>query len=309
MILEYKGVEITESVSIYRCWHDMFAQDKADMLTIMFDDIESLWDNWNPQSGDEIVVKNDEISTGTMYVHKKTMRGRFYTLIAASAPLSSNVNRSKAWQDVRLLQIGNEIAEIHNLDFKSFGVENVLYSYILQKNEPDFTFLNRICALEGCAFLIYDKALILYSIEYMENMESADEILLDEQSKYQLFDTSGLRYGTCKIVKGKYRGAYDAQNGSNKLLIPNMQFDVSSATDAIRFAKNLLIRENNSIHDGFFYTGNIYPAYTPGAVLDMQIARIPSWDGRMLITAIRNDYIADKSKVFFRKIEVAQNDR
>lgn len=308
MIIKYNDVDITDSVSVYRCWHEMYAQDKTDLLTIMFDDIDGLWDSWNPQAGDEILINNDELSTGTMYLHKKMMRGRYYTLIASAAPLSFAINRSKAWQDVRLLQIGQEIAAIHDLDFKSYGVENVLYSYVLQKNEPDFTFLNRVCALEGCAFLIYDKSLIMYSVEYMENMKPVDEILLDEQAQYQLFDTTGSRYGACKIVKGKHKGAYEIQNGSNRLLIPSTQFDVSSSTDAIRFAKNLLVRANSTVHDGYFYTGSIYPAYSPGAVLDMQIERVPSWDGHMFITSIRNDYIADRSKVFFRKIMEAQND-
>ena len=148
----------------------------------------------------------------------------------------------------------------------------------------------------------------MYSVEYMENMKPVDEILLDEQAQYQLFDTTGSRYGACKIVKGKHKGAYEIQNGSNRLLIPSTQFDVSSSTDAIRFAKNLLVRANSTVHDGYFYTGSIYPAYSPGAVLDMQIERVPSWDGHMFITSIRNDYIADRSKVFFRKIMEAQND-
>ena len=48
MNLIYNGVDITENVMIQKCWHEMYAQGRSDILTIRMNDEEGLWDKWNP---------------------------------------------------------------------------------------------------------------------------------------------------------------------------------------------------------------------------------------------------------------------
>lgn len=303
MNLIYNGVDITENVMIQKCWHEMYAQGRSDILTIRMNDEEGLWDKWNPQPGDEIEVREGNVRTGIMFFQSKVPRGSSIEIVATSVPVSADNKRSKAWQDVHLLQIGREISAIHELEFESYGVENEMYTYILQKSESDFSFLNRLCILEGCAFLIYNKKLVLYSIEYMQNQETAERILLDSTAKYRMFNNEAHAYGSCELIKGDYEASFSEENGSNKVYIPAFEFFVSDNTEALRFAKNLLNYANRMIYEGFFYTDTIFTEYMPGNILEIEVERSGSWNGKVFISKVRNDYVAGRSKVFFWKIK------
>lgn len=303
MNLIYNGVDILENVLIQKCWHEMYAQGRSDILTIRLDDEDGLWDKWNPQPGDELEVREGSIRSGTMFFQNKTPRGRSIEIVATSVPVSADNKHSKAWQDVHLLQIGKEIAELHELEFESYGVENQLYPYILQKSEGDFVFLNRLCILEGCAFLVYNKKLVLYGIEYMKEQDAAETVLLDASAKFRVLDDSANLYGSCKITKGDYEATYSGENGSEKVYIPDFDFSISDSTEALRFAKNLLNYANRNAYAGYFYADTIFTEYMPGNALDIQIDRAASWNGKIFVTKVRNDYVAGRSKVFFQKIK------
>lgn len=302
MILEYNGTDITGSVTVKSVNHELHAAGRPDTLRIDFDNEESRWDEWSPTTGDQIKATEGDITTGNMYLHDKSMRRHVYSILAAAAPVTAMEKRSKAWQDVHFLQVAKEIADRHGLTLSTHGVENVLYQYILQKQQDDFSFLHQISALERCAFLMYDNQLVLYSVPHMEEQEAAERIGLGEGSQYRLFDYSRDRYGNCEITKGSYRGVYREENGSDRTLYPDVPFSAGSTTDAIRFAKNLLKSKNAEMMQGYFYTDTISPQYVPAAILNATFTEYPSWTGRLFITKVRNDYVAGKSKVFFYRI-------
>lgn len=298
--LTYKGTDITDRVSINRCYHDMYAAGQSDELHLRVNDTDNLWDIWAPAIGDEIRVDYGPIGTGTMFVASATPMNGIYDIVAQSAPASGFEVHNKAWQKVRLLHLFEEIAANNGLSFASYGVSDVLYQYVSQNNESDFRFLHRVAQLEGCAFLVYDKRLILYSEAYMEAQEPTELLEVTIDGDYRYTDRRERLYGSCIIECGIYSGRFNADNGSSGILRPQKVPAISSNTEAARFAKNLLRAHNKECCEGFVRS-RILPGYAAASTVELKNARAPSWDGPVFLHHIRNDYGAGNSKLFFRR--------
>lgn len=296
----YKGVDITDSVSINQCIHDMYAEGQTDTLRIRFNDVEHVWDQWNPQPDDEITVEYGAIKTGKMFVHRATAANGLFEIIATSAPASSKDKKSKAWQKIKFLNMAREIAEKHGLGFEAYGVQDILYEYIMQQNESDFAFLNQRCILEGCAFLVYDGKLVLYSQSFMESLAPSETVSIGTGSNYEYSDKSGDIFGSCKIEQGLYRGEFAAKNGATNVLIPGMDISINSNAEAARFAQNCLREANKKAYTGTVYS-EILPGYAAASMMQLETERAPSWNGKVFITHLRNDYGKGYCKIFFRR--------
>lgn len=296
----YKGVDITGDVSINQCWHDMYAAGRADTLNLWVNDVDAIWDTWAPQIDDEIKIDYGTISTGTMFITAAKPRNGVYRISAMSAPSTGFEVQNKAWQQVGLIQIGQEIAARNGLTFESYGVTNQLYTYVQQAGESDFRFLHRRAALEGCAFLVYDKRLILYSEAYMEAQAPSETLTVTVDGDYSYDDNRSLLYGSCEVASGGYTGTYAVSNGSNRVYKASDPGRVSSNAEAERFAKGLLRAKNKGCLGGYVRS-RILTGYAAASVVELKNARAPSWDGPVILDHVRNDYGRGLSKVFFRR--------
>ncbi len=297
--ITYKDTDITSSVSVSRCYHDMYAAGRSDTLQLLVNDVDNLWDKWAPAVGDEIRIDYGSIGTGTMFITAAIPTNGQYDISAQSAPAAGYDARDKAWQKVRLLQIGAEIANRNGLAFESYGVTDQLYEYNLQTNESDFRFLHRRAKLEGCAFLVYDKTLVLYNESYMETQIPSETLAVTEDADYRYIDNRMQLYGSCLIENGLYTGNFDAGNGAVKVLKPKPDFYVGSNAEAARYAKGLLRDANKGCLGGCIHT-RIMTGYAAASTVTLSNVRAPSWDGTVFLHHIRNDYGSGKSKIFFR---------
>lgn len=298
--ITYKGADITEDVSINRCWHDMYAGGHADTLMLRVNDVHGMWDTWAPEIGDEIKVDYGTIGTGTMFLTAATPQNGTYDLRAMSAPATGFEIQNKAWQQVGLIQLGQEIAVRNGLSFASYGVEDQRYAYI-QQTESDFRFLHRRAMFEGCSFLVYDKQLVLYSESYMEAQPPSEVLSVTVDGDYKYKDNRSLLYGSCEVASGSYTGSYAAHNGASRVYKTSDPGRVGSTAEAARFAKGILRAVNKDCIGGFVHT-RILPSYAAASCVELSNARAPSWDGTVFLDHIRNDYSQGMSKIFFRRL-------
>lgn len=297
----YKGTDVTRSISINRCIHDMQAAGRSDTLDIRFNDTANLWDGWGPQVGDEIRIDYGAASTGTMFVHHAAPENGLFRIRAMSAPPSAMEVTNKAWSQVRFLQIGQEIAGRHGLGFKAYNVTDRLYPYILQAGISDFAFLHRRAALEGCAFLVYDKTLILYDIAKMEAVAPSESLIVPIDGVYQYTDARSRLYGSCIVSNGAYKGEFSAGNGASRVLRPDDISNLGSNAEAARFAKGLLREANCNGLTGWVRIAGVMPGYAAASTANLSNERAPSWNGSVFLYRVRNDYAKGESKLFFRK--------
>lgn len=201
MKLFINGVNIAQDkdVRITQCFLDTYADGLSDTLVVECADPESLWSSWGLKPGDTIAVEgNDSFASGNMYVTKITRSNQKIKITARSVPLARITTRYKKWQDVRLEEIGAEIAGRLNLTFQNYGVANVFYDELIQDNESDLAFFYHLLLFESAALLVYDGKLVAYDKAQMES-SVMDSLSFSVDGIYEITDSIADEYGSCII--------------------------------------------------------------------------------------------------------------
>ena len=301
MKLYYEGVDITGKISITRCEHETYAEKRSDQLLLCFNDAAGLWNFWKPERGEKVRLVDGADDTGDMYVTGIQPENGLYTLRAMSMPLSGENVNSRTWEDVRLLQIGQDIASKHGLKFKAYNVTDHKYSYLKQEQQTDFEFFHRRCQLEGCAMLIYNGALIMYDEQQMEAKPAADTIKIGADGRFTFFDDSAQSFGTAEIVNGSYRGTFSDKNANpGRLLKPKAVIECTSNAEASRFARGLLRAANKNTRTGYFRR-TLTKGVAAASVINIENEKASSWDGKIFVTRTRHNFLTGESKIYFRK--------
>lgn len=301
MNLIYEGVDITKSIAINRCEAETYAENQADKLTIRFSDAASKWDSWRPVCGDVIQFKDGAADTGKMFITSLTPENGLFTLRAMSMPPTGENINSQSWENVRLLQLCNDIAKKHGLTLKTYGVTDQLYAYIQQTRLTDFVFLNRLLQLESCALVIYDGALVVYDENQRENSYASTTIKVGDDGRFSYTDNSAQSYGSIEIASGKYRGIFtDANANPARVLKPNIPIECTSDAEAQRFARGILRQVNKNAYTGSFRR-KLTTDYAAASVLNLKTVKAESWNGKIFITRTRSNFITGESKIFFRR--------
>ncbi len=297
----YEGTDITKDVYINRCEHETFAEKRADRLMIRFVDSKKMWDSWGPRSGDRLRFVNGAADTGTMYVTDVRPSNGAMTFFATALPPSCNTKKSRVWENFSLIQIAEDIASQHGLQFASYDVTDYKYSYIQQVCQTDFDFLQSRCLLEGCAMTVYNGILILYDEQAREQEAAVTTFKIGDDGVYEYSDRSSQAYSSAEIVSGKYIGTYYARDVETGLVLrPMREIACASNAEAIRFARGILRDANKMQYCGAFRRG-ITCDYAAASIINIETSKAASWNGKVFITRLRTDHVRGETKVFFRK--------
>ena len=296
----YEGVDIYPDISVNRCYHIMFAEKNSDELLLRLNDTRQLWQRWNPKKGDKIAVEDGNAKSGTMFVDSVTPSSGFLTLRAYSMPPTVKDKRSKSWEQVKFLQLVNEIAETHGLTVLTYGLQDQTYNFVAQNNEPDFDFLYKRCILEGVAFIVYDEQLILYLQSFMEGQAAGEVLKITNAYDFEYKDNGDKAYGSCEVKNGSVVGTFSAGRGS-KALHTVLPLSMSSELEANRFAQNLLRDVNKNMTTAVIHTDYMARNIAPGSNVTLNTEGASGWDGKAFVTQVRHDYVKTKSKIWLRK--------
>lgn len=299
----YNSKDITDSISVNSCIHDMFACSTADTLTLKFNDIKRLWDGWQAKNEEIISVTYGIAKTGAMFINSVKPENGTMTLRASSIPPTAKNKHNKSWENVKLLQLAKEIADRNNLGFDSYGVTDRLYAYVRQENISDFEFLQKRCELESLAFIVYDKKLVLYSEEYLEKQTPAKTIQIETDTDFTYTDNAQKGYGKITVKNGDITGSYTSKNGLSRAKDMVISTYISGQDEANRFAEGILRQENKNLASGIFKDA-IMREFSAGSIIDLKTVGANSWNGNIFVSHLRQDYVNLKTKMFFRKAEV-----
>ena len=301
MNLYYNGTDIYNDVSVNYCVHEMFAEKQADTLVIRFNDTKGVWSKWNPAAGDTLRFKEGASDTGKMFIHSMKPENGLFTIRAMSMPSSGATKKSRSWEGVRFLQLGNVIAKDNGLTFKNYGCKDQVYPYLMQNNETDFALFSRVCMLEGCQMLIYDGCLLAYNEQYIESQTPAGTLTVGENGVFTYQDNRAACYGSCEIASGSYSGKFKAPNAtSTTVLRPDKTIPVTSNAEAARFAKGLLRNANKYGHTGQF-SKELLTGYAAASLLKLKTTKASAWDGTVFVYKVRHDFVGNKSTLYFRE--------
>lgn len=300
MVVLYNDVDIYPEISVNACIHDMYADKQADSVVLRFNDTRRQWDSWKPGQGDTLTVAEGAATTGLMYVKSVLPENGLYAMRAISIPLSSETPVNKAWEQIHLLQIAQDIASKHGLAFESYDVEDRFYPYLLQNGVQDFDFLQIRCTLEGCAFVVFDGTLILYGEAALESQTPAGSIQVRTDHDFEYQDRSANDYAKASLESGRYQGEFDAGIPSGPTLLPQRPIHVTSDSEAERYAKAIL-RDANKMNRSGHVDMAFSPEYAAGSVALLETAGEGSWDGPVFLHHVRHDYVKGRTRIFFRR--------
>lgn len=301
MKLLYEGVDIYNNVSVNKCIYDSYGEQQADTLRIVFNDGNSRWDGWKPKKGDKIAAALGACNTGEMHIINISPRNGQMLLYASSVPEKHSDRGNKSWQNIHFKQLCEEIAGRNQLSCKFYGVEDQVYEYVNQQNRKDFIFLEERCVLEGCAFLVYDGCLIVYSEAALENGTIKNKLIIPNNVVFDYRDESPNVYSRCILKNGTMIGTFEVENTTEKTLTKVMNLKISSQAEADRYAKNLLRFENKKMTSGNCISNTFLAGYAAGTLVELQTSGVSSWDGPVIMSHVQHDLVKAKTKLYFRK--------
>lgn len=301
MSILYNNTDITSSVQPTILQITDNAGGIPDSLTIVFSDTEGLWSKWKPAKNDTLQVKESGFDTGLMYIDELAQTAGRFGLKALSIPQNAKTARSKAWDNVRFMEIVTEIAGRYGFGIQTFNIINHFYERLDQIEQADFMFLDNLCLLEGYILKINNKNLVIYDESKEEQKVAVTTIYQsDMQGDYEFRSKSTDIYGKSivrSLVKNSYiQGEYADANIQGPTLKKNMY--ASNQAEANRWAKGILRGQNKFAVTGSFYIDlNLKLA----AGIAKNIQGIGLFDGKYFIDRLLHDLMNNRTKLTVRK--------
>lgn len=290
MEIIYQDVDITKnSTPLIRCELDQYLSDHIDTMTVIFDNNEGSWTNWAPKVGDKIRCKEEYCDSGNMYIHSIEPCENTMVLKAASLKYIKS-GHTHTWEDIHFKQLIDQRASDLGLKVEYLGVTDQEYGAV-EQDGSDLSFINELCKLEGCGFMITDGVMRVISYDYMEKLPVSSYTI--NALKHRSHDMP--YYTGCMVTDGKTYGK--AGDESGEIVKLDTPHEIASIAEANRFAENALKYANFKRKYGEIYADTLLSTIRPGSKVTL---KSDYWNKPIIVTHTRHELRSMKSKIFFR---------
>lgn len=299
MKLLVNGIDIIDDVNLLEAVYEDYATASSSRLYLKFDDADSLWQNWQLKQNDEISIVDAQCNTGALYTNQVTYSRGLCNLFVKSIPSIALTVQHSTFENVKLSKFVKETAKEFGFDFDLKNMTDQLYNSISLNNDSYFSKLKELCTLEGIGIVFYNKTIILFDENKIENMGSTGDLIVEEDDEFSISDNAHMIYSQCIVQNADLTGKFKANNGSSDILFYGKKTPASSTVEANRFAKGLLRAANKTAKIGTVTT-ELKTEFAAGSVVNLINNKAQSYNDKVYIYKCRHDFIRNKSKIFFR---------
>lgn len=298
--LIYEGKDITKDVEVGIAVYESIADNKeADSLRLEFATKEG-WTDWHPQIGDTVEYRQNDCTTGLMFVYDFKIDKTYTTIYASPMPssASSPVTKSKTWEKAYLSQIGSELAAKHGLSFELYNAEDIFYDIKTErKGQSDTAFLSEIAKREGAALIFYNKKILFANEEKLESLDAVTQLSLNGAS-FDIIDQDSTKYGSCVIKAGNITGAFTSNAALSELSVQGE--GISNTAEAVRAAKGEL-RDSNKNTSTMTITTDLTEGLTAGICLTLYGDIPDGWEGKLYAYKVRHEFQSHRTVIALRR--------
>lgn len=299
MKLLINGVDIIDDVNLLEAVYEDYATASSSRLYLKFDDADGLWQNWQLKNNDEISIIEAQCNTGTLFVHKTAISRGLCNLFVKSIPAVAPSVQHSTYENVKLSKFVKEAAKEFGFDFDIKNMTDQFYKSISINNNSYFNKLKELCALEGIGIIFYNKTIILFDENKIENIDSTGDLIVESDDDFNISDNPQMLYGKCIIQNAELTGKFNANNGSSNVLFYGKNTPASSVGEANRFAKGILRAANKSAKVGTVTT-ELKTEFAAGSVVNLINNKAQIYNDKIYIYKCRHDFIRNTTKIFFR---------
>lgn len=307
MIVTYRDVDITASVTVTRCTLEQREDGRLPTLTVDFDDTARTWDRWGSRVGDKISVLEDGApKSGDLYI--MSCEPRQGTWRVRATPLATpDFPRSQAWDGASATTMLSQIAGQLGLALACHGLYDAPYEWVRQSG-TDMAMAQMLATLSGASVDVYDGTMHVWGHDWAISRGVAGTIALTGESDARIVRRT--RYGSCTIeqtaIDDPARAALswsyvaDATLPATRASVPaQVAFEDTEPMRAA--AKAALAQTNAQLDCGNVSTDALSP-YTPGVAVRVESDADPTFGGVALVTRVRNDLLNKRSKTWWRRV-------
>lgn len=305
LIVVYAGTDISHEISgdLLSFTYTDNEGGKSDDVAITLKNDHGLWSGaWLPARGDKIMAtiwqEGDgaglPLQCGVFTVDEIEVSGPPSTaaIKGISVPSNSDIFRrksSRAWEQVRLSEIAQDVAGKGELAMQFLPDNDPLFDRRDQRDETDMAFLKRLCDAEAFAVKCTDEQIVIFSPEE-QSKEPPVYVLINGMSDIKSYRFSAQNhdvYWKCTVEytdpkTGKVNKFTHEQEGMDKGKEKKIVERASSLADAERMAKAGLYDANrNEVTAAIDLVGNTHVM----AGVNIAVVGFGRFDGKYYVKA------------------------